>query len=146
MVKPQKVHGSMGFELFYYFLYYDLGKIGGFMEVTVKLDWPNHEHVFTQTTRTTDHYNDVEINHCVLCDRASAASGITTREHHKHPKGCKCYWCVYCNCDKLQERERASSCSECGDTGLSRKRHGYCTCPKGKRLAEEAMVAGEHGL
>ncbi len=39
-----------------------------------------------------------------------------------------------------------SECIKCNGTGLLRKGHGYCTCPKGKRLVEEAMVAGEHGL
>ncbi len=77
------------------------------MEVTIKLDWPNHEHQFTQTIKTTDHYNDVEINHCVLCDRAASASGIPTKKHFEHPKGCKCYWCVYCDCPELIAREKA---------------------------------------
>lgn len=78
------------------------------MQLTITLDWPNHEHVFTTTVRTTDHYNDVEINHCTLCDRAAKTSGIQVHEHYKHPKGCKCYWCIYCNCAELVAREKTS--------------------------------------
>ena len=40
----------------------------------------------------------------------------------------------------------SSTCQMCQDTGLLRTGHGYCDCRMGKRLAEEAMVAGEHGL
>ena len=77
------------------------------MEVTVTLDWPNHQHVFKDSTRTRDHYYDYTITHCVLCDKAAEASGISTKEHHKHPKGCKCYWCIYCPCTELVAREKA---------------------------------------
>ncbi|MBX4190204.1 hypothetical protein KW791_02835 [Candidatus Parcubacteria bacterium] len=45
--------------------------------------------------------------------------------------------------DKIQEKPK---CSNCDDTGLLHKGHGYCKCPQGKKMAEEAMVAGEHGL
>lgn len=75
------------------------------MEVILKLDWPNHEHNFLQVIRTTDHYNDVEINFCTLCDQMASQSDIPTKRHFEHPKGCKCYWCVYCDCDKLRARE-----------------------------------------
>lgn len=78
------------------------------MEVTIKLDWPNHQHVFTETTKTRDHYNDEVINHCTICDSAASVSGIPSREHHKHPKGCKCYLCEYCKCSELMDRERGS--------------------------------------
>ena len=47
---------------------------------------------------------------------------------------------------KESDMEKEPKCSKCEDTGLLRKGHGYCTCTKGKRLAEEAMVVGEHGL
>jgi hypothetical protein len=77
------------------------------MEVTLKLDWPNHQHIFKQSTRTTDHYCDYEINHCTLCDMAADDSGIPENRHYEHPKGCKCYWCIYCRCSKLEEREKS---------------------------------------
>ncbi len=76
------------------------------MEIQLKLDWPNHQHVFTQVVKTTDHYNDVEINYCLLCNQAASQSGISRNKHFEHPKGCKCYWCVYCDCSKLLEREK----------------------------------------
>ena len=76
------------------------------MEVTLKIDWPNHRHGFQQVIVTTDHYNDVEINFCGLCDEAAKQSGIPDNKHFEHPKGCKCYWCIYCKCSKLLKREK----------------------------------------
>lgn len=76
------------------------------MKITLQFDWSNHQHTFWQVIRTTDHYNDVEIIFCDLCNRAANQSDIPINKHFKHPKGCKCYWCVYCNCPKLQEREK----------------------------------------
>lgn len=37
-------------------------------------------------------------------------------------------------------------CEKCDDSGLMRRAHGYCDCKKGRRLAEQGMVSGEHGL
>lgn len=48
--------------------------------------------------------------------------------------------------DSLPRDKSQPECLECSGTGLLRKGHSYCTCLKGKRMAEEAMVAGEHGL
>ena len=77
------------------------------MEVTLKLDWPDHEHFFYTVTITQDHYNDIEFKACRLCDEAASQSGISSNKHFEHPRGCKCYWCVYCQCPKLLEREVA---------------------------------------
>lgn len=77
------------------------------MEVSLKIDWPNHQHVFQQVIRARDHYNDVEINFCSLCDEAAKQSNISINRHFEHPKGCRCYWCAYCNCPKLQDREKS---------------------------------------
>jgi hypothetical protein len=78
------------------------------MEVALKLDWSNHEHAMTQVVKTTDHYNDVEINYCHLCNEMASQSGIPTKKHYEHPKGCKCYWCVYCDCPELVKREHTT--------------------------------------
>ncbi len=48
--------------------------------------------------------------------------------------------------DSLPRDKAQPQCLQCEDTGLLRKGLGYCTCPKGNRLVQEAMVAGEHGL
>lgn len=38
-------------------------------------------------------------------------------------------------------------CIKCHDTGLLREKgQTYCQCKLGRRLAEQGMVAGEHGL
>lgn len=73
--------------------------------LNVPIDWQNHQHQIHQTIKTSDHYNDEEINHCLICDSLAANSGIPTREHYKHPKGCLCYWCVYCVCNEVRKRE-----------------------------------------
>lgn len=81
------------------------------MEVALKLDWSNHQHVFQQVMHTSDHYYDTEINFCVLCNKAASQSRTPTNKHFEHPKGCKCFWCVYCECPELVERERQIACS-----------------------------------
>lgn len=76
-----------------------------YMEVAVKLDWPNHQHVFRTLIVTRDHYYDEELIYCIICDKAAKQSNIPHNKHFEHPKGCKCYWCVYCECDNLRKRE-----------------------------------------
>jgi len=75
------------------------------MEVALKFDWPNHEHFYQRIILTRDHYGDVEIIFCRICDQAASQSGIPGNRHFEHPKGCRCYWCAYCRCPKLLERE-----------------------------------------
>lgn len=75
------------------------------MEVVLKIDWPNHQHTFKTHIVTLDHYVDEAVKFCTLCEEIANQSGIPTRQHYKHPKGCKCYWCVYCTCPELYKRE-----------------------------------------
>lgn len=74
--------------------------------MNMELDWENHQHALTLTIKTVDHYNDYEINHCILCDAAAAASKVPTKEHWKHPKGCRCYWCEWCRCPEVEKRDK----------------------------------------
>lgn len=93
----------------FYFSGYFIASIvnkGMNMEVALKLNWPDHLHFFTHVIRTTDHHHHTEINYCRLCNQAAGQSGILTNRHFEHPKGCKCYWCVYCRCPQLLEREK----------------------------------------
>lgn len=67
--------------------------------------WIDHDHEFITTTITRDHYYDYDVKFCVTCDAEAGKSGIPSNKHFEHPKGCKCYWCVWCDCDKLRQRE-----------------------------------------
>ncbi len=29
--------------------------------------------------------------------------------NHEHPRGCECYWCVYCDCPELIKREQGQA-------------------------------------
>lgn len=72
---------------------------------TISVSW-DHVHNFTTTIITRDHYYDYEVKYCLVCDQLATASGIPTNKHFRHPKGCKCYWCVWCLCSELNARER----------------------------------------
>lgn len=71
--------------------------------------WAAHTHVFTLRTYSSGCYHSVEDEVCMICDQAAGQSGMPKKEHFKHPKGCHCYWCVFCRCAKLYERENAEA-------------------------------------
>ena len=76
------------------------------MEIVLKFDWANHGHIFKLVTRRGgDSYTDTADEICRICEVAARQSGIPTNEHYKHPKGCKCYWCVFCICHEVYVRE-----------------------------------------
>jgi hypothetical protein len=41
---------------------------------------------------------------------------------------------------------KRATCDSCGGSGLLLRGQGYCTCPKGMRLTQDAMLNGEQGL
>lgn len=77
------------------------------MKVSIEFDWEAHTHVMVSAMcGGGDHYSgDVERDVCVWCEAAASKSGIAVKEHFKHPKGCKCYWCVFCECQEVLQRE-----------------------------------------
>ena len=67
--------------------------------------YAEHIHEFITSIVTRDHYYDYEVEHCVICDNEASKLGLPTNRHFEHPKGCKCYWCVWCVCDGVVKRE-----------------------------------------
>ena len=77
-------------------------------KVEFHFEWETHRHILTKRTyKSWHHHSDDEIaDVCILCDIAAEKSNIPTVRHFEHPEGCKCYWCVFCVCEKTKERER----------------------------------------
>lgn len=79
--------------------------------VTMQFDWASHTHILKYAAdRGSDCYSGiVDGEACVLCNEASRQAGLPEKEHFKHPKGCQCYWCVFCKCPEVTKRDRATS-------------------------------------
>lgn len=76
------------------------------MEITVKYAWENHVHQLEEAWYKSGCYSDYCDQVCKICNLAASQSGIPNKEHAKHPNGCKCYWCIFCRCSAVIDRDK----------------------------------------
>lgn len=83
---------------------------------TTKFLWEAHKHQFVKRHwRGSSCYSDGrDANVCTLCDAARKemdppGEAFPEKQHHRHPRGCRCYWCVFCRCREVEERDKGLS-------------------------------------